>query len=159
MRMRCEHGDRTYDIKFRHEDNRFRIAYRQTPEGTEVPVRVPAPPKVLRKHGLGGTVCTILEVTGKTAEGHVLYAATPLAQATVRCSPRDQWNKAHGRWYALERALLQVTDDRLVRALRKTMYAATRWRPNGRDGYAIGFVHRVTGTGERLTKELVRVGG
>lgn len=153
--MRCTHGGKTYEIRFKHEDYR----YTRTVDGETGKVKlVPVDARVLRRTGQGSTRCLVLEVTGKTEDGKTAYGEV-LAASEVRCSPKDVYSKAHGRWYALERALLDIGDTRLVRALRKAMYDRTRWRPDGKDGYYIDAVKRETAMTTKITKELVRVGG
>lgn len=138
--MRCVHDGKTYRIKFKHVDNR-RVPVVSPETGDPLGWR-PASKKEMRKAGgAGWTSCEIVQlnpkVAGNEAEPKLEMEELVVATAKVRYSPKDVYNKAHGRWYALERALGYITDLRLVRALRKAYYAHVAWRPDGRDGFKI----------------------
>jgi hypothetical protein len=120
--MKIIHEGETYHLLFKHIDNRE------------------LPKKERKRLGVATTTLTIMRETGKDEKGHWVGTMV-VPPSTVRLNPiADHFNRAHGRWYALEKALgvLATTGDkRLVRALRKGYYSQVKWRPDGRDGYKI----------------------
>lgn len=51
------------------------------------------------------TTCKIFELVGRGEDGKAVLSETPIAEATVRCNPKDNYSRASGRYYAFSRAI------------------------------------------------------
>jgi hypothetical protein len=146
--MKFEYQGVTYRIRFKHEDFRQRVELKDPMTGKTRVIMLP-PDKGQRIQAK--TTCRIVEVQGVEADpgrpGKQREVWAEITYGESKCSRADNFNRAHGRWYALERALeefvacagggreVDVEDARrFTRAARKAYYNATRWRPDGRDG-------------------------
>ena len=126
--MRAEHDGKQYEIRFKHQDNRFEQVKRE--DGKLVCGRARTAKEIRRLGGTASTTCSIFELTEA--------GLVPVVVASVRHNySKDRLNWNHGRFYALERALGELEDGRLARALRKAYYQGVSWRPDGRDGFKL----------------------
>lgn len=159
--MKFEFNGETFRLGFRHEDFRFSEKVKDVSGQTHC---IPNDRKVIRKNGQARTIATLEKMVKPATETEPAEWLV-IDVAVARCSPKDSFNRGHGRWYATEMLIaslrrkhfapdyslnLLAANKAFHRAIRKAMYAGTSWRPDGRDGFKINRMYHSHPTLERV---------